>query len=258
MPYFLSLVHASPNEYPAVIAAERYAFENPLQPIFRLYCPLLNNSIEETISATAEKARKENLESIPSDPTSTWLQVTRSKETPHAPNEPILGGAEWIFIPENTSTPQNLESEIKSLSLRHPAGGARIFAEQAFRTLRTAEFETRERYSGKKAYMTLGSCFTVPEYRRKGIAYMLMEWGLEKADEGGLDVWIEAAPDAVPFYERCGFEKKVTIFLDFPCPDGLTDVEKEEWEVAKGSILPITAVIMGRMCRCGGIEGFDR
>ncbi|KAJ5641453.1 hypothetical protein N7490_005453 [Penicillium lividum] len=256
MPYFLSLVHANPNEFPAVIAAERYAFENPLQPIFRLYCPLINNNIDETISTTAEKAQKEQIaqleERIESNPTSTWLQVTRSKKSPHPPDEPIIGGAEWIFIPENASTPTTLEAEIHSLAARHPEGGARIFAEHAFRTLRTAEHETRERYSGKQAYMTLGSCFTVPEHRRKGIAYMLMEWGLERADKGGYDVWIEAAPDAVPFYERCGFEKRVTVFLDFSCPRGLSDVEKEEWNCARESILPVTTVIMGRMCKGKG------
>ena len=244
-----------------MIKAERYAFENPLQPIFRLYCPIIDNDLEKTLADTAKSAQ-ESLAEQTTSPTaqkteSTWLKVIRSTaanvSTEKETGQEILGGAEWIFHKENTPTsipdkPAILES-VQSLASRHPEGGARMFAEQAFTLLRTAEIENRVKYSGGKPYMSLGSCFTAPEYRRQGIGHLVMEWGVKKADEMGLDIWIEAAPSAVPFYQRYGFVsmKTVELHVEMKCPDELEELEREQWEETRDFLLPVTAVIMGRV-----------
>lgn len=244
-----------------MIKAERYAFENPLQPIIRLYCPIIDNDLERTLADTAKSAQESLAEQTTSPTTqkteSIWLKVLHSTgtqpSTENGTEREILGGAEWIFHKENTPTSlpekSTIREGVQSLASRHPEGGARIFAEQAFTLLRTAEIENRVKYSGGRPYMSLGSCFTAPEYRMRGIGHLVMEWGVKKADEMGLDIWIEAAPSAVPFYQRYGFVslKTVELQVEMECPDELKGVERRQWEEMRDFILPVTAVVMGRV-----------
>jgi GNAT superfamily N-acetyltransferase len=43
-----------------------------------------------------------------------------------------------------------------------------------------------------------------PEHRRRGAAKLLMEWGIKKADELGVETCVESVPFAAPMYERFG------------------------------------------------------
>lgn len=46
----------------------------------------------------------------------------------------------------------------------------------------------------------------LPEYRRKGVGTMLMRWGVEMADELGLEGYLEATMMGKPLYEKFGFQ----------------------------------------------------
>lgn len=35
-----------------------------------------------------------------------------------------------------------------------------------------------------------------------------MRYGLDQADQGGFDAYLEASPDAVPMYQKFGFEER--------------------------------------------------
>ncbi|KAH6683874.1 acyl-CoA N-acyltransferase [Halenospora varia] len=48
---------------------------------------------------------------------------------------------------------------------------------------------------------------TRPEYQGKGAAGRLLRWGIGKADEEGVEVYLEASPDGKPIYEYLGFEE---------------------------------------------------
>ena len=48
-------------------------------------------------------------------------------------------------------------------------------------------------------------CFVRPTYRRRGAGRLLVEWGLQKADELGLEAFVESTLDGKPLYESCGF-----------------------------------------------------
>lgn len=52
----------------------------------------------------------------------------------------------------------------------------------------------------------LNILFTHPEHRGKGVASLVMEWGLERADELGLETYIEATDVGKPVYEKFGFD----------------------------------------------------
>lgn len=229
------------EELSDIIAAERSAFETPLQPIFRLYCPVINDDRQKAIvDAAAEQ--QESLKNPDANVENVWIKAVRSQDSEDG--EKLVGGAQWIFISEESSS---LEADVESLAKRHPAGGARLFAAQAFRILRECEERNRIAISGRGPHATLGSFFTLPEYRKLGIGHLLMQWGLEKADEKGMDVWIEAAPPAVPFYECHGFIQKEVTHLQPQRPDGLSEKIAAEWDAAARSLLPITAITMYRL-----------
>lgn len=236
-----NIKNVSIKELPDMIAAERYAFETPLQPIFRVYCPVIDNDRQKAIADAASK-QQESLNNPDAHVENIWIKAVSSKDS--ETGEKLVGGAQWIFIYEESSS---LEADVESLAKRHPEGGARLFAAEAFRILRSCEERNRIAISGRGPHATLGSFFTLPEYRKLGIGHLLMQWGLEKADEKGLDVWIEAAPPAVPFYECHGFVQKEVTYLQPQRPEALSENIAAEWDAAAKSLLPITAVTMYRV-----------
>ena len=48
---------------------------------------------------------------------------------------------------------------------------------------------------------------TDPAYQGKGAGSQMMRFGMEKADEEGVEAYLEASPDAVPLYEKFGFRE---------------------------------------------------
>lgn len=48
-------------------------------------------------------------------------------------------------------------------------------------------------------------CFVHPSYRRRGAGRLLVEWGSKKADELGVEAFVESTLDGKPLYESCGF-----------------------------------------------------
>jgi GNAT superfamily N-acetyltransferase len=55
--------------------------------------------------------------------------------------------------------------------------------------------------------LDLAALGTAPKYQRQGAGAKLLEWGLERADDRGLTVYVEGTPAAVPLYERSGFRE---------------------------------------------------
>lgn len=55
------------------------------------------------------------------------------------------------------------------------------------------------------AWIDLVVLVTDPAHERKGAGKMLLEWGCKKADEQGLDAYLDATPIGRPLYQRYGF-----------------------------------------------------
>ena len=64
-----------------------------------------------------------------------------------------------------------------------------------------------------------------PEYRGKGVAKMLTEWGTNVADERGVEAVVISVPYARQVYEKCGFECVEVIDIDFSVPS-----PSQQWE----------------------------
>ena len=60
----------------------------------------------------------------------------------------------------------------------------------------------------------LALCFVHPEHRRRGAASLLVGWGTKKADELGIEAFVEATDDGKPCYEALGFIYMNTFYLE--------------------------------------------
>lgn len=54
-----------------------------------------------------------------------------------------------------------------------------------------------------------------PDYHGRGIGSMLLKWGLDRADQEGLETYLSASPSGRPLYEKRGFKVLLT---EEPCP----------------------------------------
>jgi hypothetical protein len=77
-----------------------------------------------------------------------------------------------------------------------------------------------------------------------------MEWGTKKADELGLDSFIESTEIAVPLYEKNGFIKVGYFAVDATIPD-----PSEEWKGIAARNLPMAYDVMWRPARGKFKEG---
>lgn len=106
---------------------------------------------------------------------------------------------------------------------------------------------TARRSQLTKHYVDLGMCFTDINYRRQGVAGMLMEWGINKADELGVECFLESTSIAVPLYQRFEYliidENEITAPIPNP---------SEEWKDLEKRYLPIcswvTTLVMLKVC----------
>ncbi|CAG8962084.1 hypothetical protein HYFRA_00005127 [Hymenoscyphus fraxineus] len=86
-------------------------------------------------------------------------------------------------------------------------------------------FENRRVNMGERRHWYLELLATLPEMQGKGAASMLLKWGLEKADEAGLESYLEASPKGKSLYEKMGFEEKGRLVLPSPDDDAEEFVE---------------------------------
>ncbi|KAL2064291.1 hypothetical protein VTL71DRAFT_4785 [Oculimacula yallundae] len=62
-----------------------------------------------------------------------------------------------------------------------------------------------EKNMGERPHYFLETLSTDPEYRKRGLASMLLQWGTKHADELGWECYLDAAEAAAPLYRKHGF-----------------------------------------------------
>ena len=78
----------------------------------------------------------------------------------------------------------------------------------------------------------LRTTYTLAEYRRRGANTLMMEWGTEKADELGLETWLEASPMGSMLYARHGFGILHQVELRSPTELREANDECRQWDEA--------------------------
>ena len=87
----------------------------------------------------------------------------------------------------------------------------------------------------------LAICFVHPAHRRRGAGSLLLNWGVQKADELDLETFIEAAQPGIPLYLSHGFKEVEEYWID-----PKVEEPSEEWKQLKARIPPIPWMFMWR------------
>lgn len=93
------------------------------------------------------------------------------------------------------------------------------------------------------------------EHRRKGVANLFLNWGLNRADELGLEVWLDASEHGQPVYEKLGFLPYEMNKVSPVMPASYAAEQQAEWKKIEKKVLPIEAMTMWRPAAGRLIEG---
>lgn len=85
-----------------------------------------------------------------------------------------------------------------------PPGDTNMHVFQAF--MKFNEDAKKRVIAGRKRHHLSLLC-TLPDHQRRGAAKMLLERGIELANEEGLDSWLVASIEGLPVYEKVGYRR---------------------------------------------------
>ncbi|MCJ1229539.1 hypothetical protein MMC12_006206 [Toensbergia leucococca] len=86
--------------------------------------------------------------------------------------------------------------------------------------------------------------YTLIEHRRRGANTLMMEWGTRKADELGLETWLEATPLGSMAYARHGFGFLHTVELH---PSAELREDNDEWRHWEEATKDLRLAVMRRL-----------
>jgi GNAT superfamily N-acetyltransferase len=85
---------------------------------------------------------------------------------------------------------------------------------EMFNSLHKLFSDKKREILGTRPYYVLDTLVTMPQHERRGAGSMLVRWGCEKADEAGVEAYLEASPMGAPMYARHGFQAVEEVELD--------------------------------------------
>ncbi|KAK2764021.1 hypothetical protein FQN54_009640 [Arachnomyces sp. PD_36] len=225
MPLHLQKV-TSTTDFHTLIPCQWASFSNPPQPFFSIFFPILGTHPTARQDSILESTQRQ-IEWHNSDPTSYWQKIVDSE------TGDIAGGALWKICEKNPF--EGVEGE-EVVAGWYPEGVRREFMSQALK-----QYVTPRRNGNGPIYgighfadgigyimLVLNILFTHPNHRRKGAGDLAMEWGIKKADELGIEMWIDATPLGLPLYKKHGL-----IVVHETVLEPKTDNPSEEWNKVK-------------------------
>ncbi|KAF7914237.1 uncharacterized protein EAF01_000643 [Botrytis porri] len=168
------------------------AFENPFNSYLRIVYYLKDDSPQErerSIQIATESAIRHHAQKSPN---SHWMKII---EPMHGK---LIGAANWIYFEGNSDTVNNANPVV---ALWWPEGIGREYANNFMRQIEAHKYYLH----CNRPYLLLNIAFTIPGFRRKGAMKLVMDWGIERADELGVDTYVEASETGRLLYEKYGF-----------------------------------------------------
>ncbi|GLB06595.1 hypothetical protein AtubIFM57258_001905 [Aspergillus tubingensis] len=116
---------------------------------------------------------------------------------------------------------------------------------------------------GERRFYYLNMLGTKPEYRRRGVASGMIEWGTSRADKEGLETFVVSAPGARPVYLKHGFELAIEgedlgnfvpwYMVRKPTAEAKKENKREvgyaKWLLGVSAVLGVGAIIYQRVYR---------
>ena len=112
----------------------------------------------------------------------------------------IIGWARWIRRPLPAPGAAPAPPRVLTEDM-YPAGGDRAFAARFFQANQDALSEATK----DQPYWFLSMIAVAKEHQRRGVASMLMRFGVDEADREGWAAYVNASPEGKALYERFGF-----------------------------------------------------
>ncbi|KAJ8130094.1 hypothetical protein O1611_g3534 [Lasiodiplodia mahajangana] len=228
-------------DFPALARCLYESYEDPLQKFFYVWFPIFGDTEtarEDSIDEAAERLAKWHAE----DPSSYWQKVIDTE------TGGIAGAALWNIHKQNPFT-QEHDVEVAWF----PNDGSRKFTKQMIELHNAPRALLGQRPHVCKstrpdrddqmlsANTDLFIIYTSPTYRRRGVGQQFMSWGMKKADEMGVEMFLDSTPMGRALYERNGF---VTVKDNIIVPQ--TDKPDEAWNELEKNTGPVPFYLMWR------------
>lgn len=238
-------------DFPALARCMLEAYEDPPQKFLHIFFPVHGPGAEAREAAIEEAAARLKMWHT-HDPSSHWQKVVDVK------TGKLAGAAAWNIHETNPfAEPHTLEVTW------FPDDSSRTFAEKALESLGRPRYQAAQRPHVCRLLplfiiillLMLAACFvtdanlgqdlfnvfTHPDYRRRGVGQQVMDWGMKKADELGLEFFLDATPPGRPLYEANGF-----IYAEENVTAPTTDNPDERWKETEEKVGPFTFWLMWR------------
>ncbi|KAI9880639.1 MAG: hypothetical protein M1830_001643 [Pleopsidium flavum] len=217
----------SASEFPEIMACYWAASRNPRSKFTPLFAPVLDSG--PTSSDDALKgfmARSWFAHSL--DPSSHWIKVV----DPDQDNK-VIAAAKWMIYPKD---PFAKGIPPTPSAFWWPDGEGRRYVNMVFENI------TKLRVR-RQPHALLHGSMTHPDHRRRGAGNLLMDWGTRKADELGLESFIEASDMGRWLYVHHEFR----IMGEGDIQPYISEEEKsEEWKRYEEMMSPLKFAIMWR------------
>ncbi|KAK4116117.1 hypothetical protein N656DRAFT_794456 [Canariomyces notabilis] len=132
----------------------------------------------------------------------------------------VMAYAKWELYPNGRS-----KESLEKLKERMSDKDKGVDQYGALREAAHEYFCTRNGRMGKNPHLLLALLVTAEPHRRKGAGGLLVQWGLEKQKETGLNCYLQASEQGRKLYEHYGFQDIDTVEFDLD-KYGLQGVEK--------------------------------
>ncbi|KAI2602615.1 hypothetical protein GGR54DRAFT_623639 [Hypoxylon sp. NC1633] len=169
---------ANEEEFRKVVDVEHDAYSKPYNGIWEI-----------TKGSSPEECTARQFSWHKAEPGSTWVYVT-DEETGD-----VIGGAQWIIYKTNpyageqpAKTAYWVEEPMKEI-------GTQLLADLG---------KHRPGLMGKPHFL-VSYCFVHSAHRKRGAASLMLKWGTDKADELGMEAFVESTEMARSLYEAHGF-----------------------------------------------------
>ncbi len=238
-------------DFTELVECEWAAFETPYQPYFRLVAPIHGTGPTARADSLAQCAARQ-LAGVQRDSNARWIKAVDDEGK-------IVGAALWKTFSENPFAAK--DGDARPPVSWYPEGPQRDYVTATLAMLDAPRKRMATRphvctyclpraidstcYGAtrltKIAALGLNILFTHPAHRRRGVADLLLSWGTDKADELGVEAWVNASDYGRQVYEKHGF----VCVTEFSCCAS-TESPSQEWEEIKGRLTPMSVSIMWR------------
>jgi GNAT superfamily N-acetyltransferase len=125
----------------------------------------------------------------------------------------VIAGARWHYVkPKEHGAKERTWEEVEAgFQIPEPYDES---DPEMFQSLFSLFHTNKWDILGNRPYYALDTLVTLQNHVRRGAGSMLVRWGCEKADEVGVEAYLEASPMGAPMYARHGFRPVKEVDLD--------------------------------------------